>query len=163
MGSVKCAAMPTSHLFTFALLVVGIFAHPGALECGNDLTSRLRTFPPSMIMGQYTEEAPSNAPVSVSIEGATVSIKAGYGQFFVARAFGSLFRPATLSITSETNTNAPNLVMTSDCTSQLYLNYTDIDSPPAATYTFMQSNATKIVVGYSGGGSVHIVTVHSED
>jgi len=157
-----------SRCFTLALLVAGTFAHPGALECANDLTTRLGFpgFPGKagrMIMQKYTEKAPANAPVSVSVEGATVSITAGDGFLFVAKAFGSTFGHATLSLTSESSPNAPNLVMTKDCTNQLFLNYTNIDSPPGATYTFSQSNAEKIVVGYVskkyGPGTVHLITV----
>ena len=135
------------RLTLLALLATLAAAHPKALECGSDSTTRLRVGEKIMMASVADAVAPFGATVAVS--GAKVTVTANAGVFFAVRAVGA---GATLSV------GPGDLAETADCTSQVYYNGTGTS---AGTWTLSHDKATSIVLGYaSGPGVVSLVTAH---
>jgi hypothetical protein len=91
--------------------------------------------------------APADSPIKVVVQGPLVTVTAQIGTFFAAKAFGA---GATISPKSGDS----SLSLTKECSNQVY----SVDGK-STTYTFTQSKAESIVVGYaSGPGVVSLVT-----
>lgn len=137
--------MSYMQLCFLAVLVQVVRSHPAGIECGTDATTRLRAG--QTIMKATVADAPADATVKVDVKGSTVTVTSKAGTYFAARAFGA---DATLTLTQGDAT----LNLTKDCSNQVYTL-----SGNSTTYTFKQTKATSIVVGYaSAAGMVSLVT-----
>ena len=135
------------RLTLLALLSTLAAAHPKALECGSDSTTRLRVG--QTIMMASVADAGAGAAATVTVSGSSVTVHADAGVFFAVRAVGA---GATLSV------GPGDLAETADCTSQVYYNGTGTS---AGTWTLSHTKATSIVLGYaSAPGVVSLVTAH---
>merc|ERR1711970_361734 len=95
----------------FAMLLVQAYSHPAGLECGTDTSTRLQVG--QTIMSSTVANAPTDTPIKVEVQGATVTVTSQSGTFFAARAFGE---GATISPTSGDS----SLSLTKDCSNQVY-------------------------------------------
>jgi hypothetical protein len=145
------------------------------LECANDTATRLvagATIMSAIVKPASADPSKNYTDVAVVVNGANVSVTANAGVQFVVKAFGA---GAFLSPPyHEWNATSPYLAYsdTSDpgdrCANQLYLETGAISlwdrrrqNPKPITFSFNQTNATKIVVGYALGQDfgVYVATV----
>merc|ERR550514_98026 len=121
-------------------LFVGAYSHPNYLECGTDASTRLRVG--QTIMQSAVEDAPTDSPVKVVVEGSTVTVSSQAGITFAVKAFGE---GATVSPDAEDT----SLRLTKDCSNQVYT-----VNGKSVTYTFTHNKAESIVVGYHKPGLI---------
>ena len=134
------------------LLASGASAHPAGLECADDATTRLVVG--KTIMGHPVAAAPAANPVAIAYDtySQTLSVTAAAGVFFAVRASDGV----SLYDLAAAGTGA-TVAMSTNCTSQAYLNSTALGSMPSTmTLSLSPRGPATITVGYGTGAAISI-------
>ena len=134
-------------------LLPAVIAHPGALECGTDSTSRLKvgaTIMGAPVVAGAGKVPPGGSGVEImTTSDKLVEFKASSDVFFAIKAFG----PGA-QLTCHEGFN--NLTATANCTSQIYTASALAKGPQF--FICDHTKATGFAIGYGTGGAVSVVT-----
>jgi hypothetical protein len=135
-----------------AVLCAGLCsAHPASLECGTDQTSRMQIG--QVVMGgAVAAGSPADGvQVAYDAKSGAVGVVAPKGFYFAVKMFGG-----------DLKTTNPNLVATSNCTSQFYTT-TGNGGLFNLTASLSSTSAPYIAVGYSNSGPPGMKLLTTED